>query len=191
MQRSEPKGPGATDGELDAVLNRLMREIERFRIDSQRFLAGDLEIPPEELKDRIAASFKRLRATGIRGVSERFRMNTLEAKFNSQSDLYRRRMRERERGAVRLPGVGRTAPDASKGVVFGENGHLQAVEVLYKGLYLQTGTRNPKMDLERFRTYIHRQADTIREKTGCADIQFRVSMEEGRAKIKAKPIRRG
>ena len=46
------------------------------------------------------------------------------------------------------------------------------------------------MDLGRFRAYLDRQAEVIRKKTGCAEIQFRIAVEEGKMKLKAKPLRR-
>lgn len=188
---SNPKRPQAKAPDLSHELDRLDREIQQFHIDSRRFMAGDLDIPPDELMERITASIRKLRVRGIRGVADNFRLNSLEARFNSHRELHNRRIRETEQGKTRraVRGV-RDQPDASRGIVFGENGDLHAVENLYKGLFLKTGTRNPAMDLERFRTYIHRQADTIREKTGCSDIQFRVDVQDGKAKIKAKPIRR-
>ena len=48
---------------------------------------------------------------------------------------------------------------------------------------------NPKMDLERFGAYLERQAESIRSKTGCREIQFRLAVEDGKMKLKAKPIR--
>ena len=41
-----------------------------------------------------------------------------------------------------------------------------------------------------FRAYIDRQAEAIRKKTGCAEIQFRIAVEEGKMKLKARPLRR-
>jgi len=189
--RAKAQAPKKRDSELSRELDRLDREIQQFHVDSRRFLAGDLEIPPDDQMERIAATIRKLRVRGIRGVADNFRLNSLEARYNSHRELHNRRMRESEQGKSRraMRGV-RQEADPKKGIVFGENGDLHAVENLYKGLFLKTGTRNPKMDLENFRSYIHRQADTIREKTGCRDIQFRVDVQDGKAKIKAKPIRR-
>ncbi|MCP4655111.1 MAG: hypothetical protein GY856_06785 [bacterium] len=175
--------------QIEREITRLATTIEKFRIDAQRFFAGDLMAPPEELRDRIVAELRRLQASKLAGVAENFRLNTLEAQFNSQVELFGRRLRARETGE----GVKKAEPavqhDPEKGVVVGPQARAGAVEALYKGLYLRTGTRNPQMDLERFRTYLGRQAETIRAKTGCAEIQFRIAEEGGKLKIKAKPVR--
>ncbi|MEM9554926.1 MAG: MXAN_5187 C-terminal domain-containing protein [Acidobacteriota bacterium] len=183
--RSRETGPRS-----GAQLDALAREVEQFRIDAARFLAGDLHLPPEELRERIAASFRRLRGEQKLSVAENFRVNSLEARFNSQLDLYKRRLREREEGGARRVVAEPAAPDPHEGVVYGRRGDPNAVEVLYKGLYLRNGAGNPSMDLERFRSYLQRQTDAIRSKTGCEDIHFRVSVEDGKTKLKARPVKR-
>jgi hypothetical protein len=181
---------GAPVRSLEHEFSAILSDINKFRVDILRFLAGDLHVPPEELRERIAGALKKLRNGGTRTVAEAFRLTTLEAQFNSQVDVYTRKLRERELGGGRrVARAEEPTPDASQGVVYGQSGHANAVEVLYKGLYLQSGNRTPAMDLERFRDYVSRQAEVIRSKTGCSDIQFRVEVEEGKLKLKAKPLR--
>ena len=177
--------------QLDVELGRLTRSIEQFRIDSQRFFGGDLNVPPEVLKDNIAADLRRLRALASKGgTAGHFRLSSLEARFNSQSDLYHRRLREMESGGQRRAANLEKEPDPrSDGVVMGRGARENAVETLYKGLYLQRGNRNPSMDLEKFRSYIQRQTETIRQKTGAQSVKFRISVEDGKMKLKAKPVK--
>ena len=186
-QNTASAGP-SRDRVIEQEMNQLDRSIKKFQIDAQRFLVGDLHIPPEELRESIVSTLRRLRNTGTRGVAENFRLNSLEARFNSQVDLYNRKVRRREEGQSRAA-TKKKAPDPMKGVVVGQGGEGNAVEVLYKGLFLETGARKPSMDLEKFRSYINRQAEVIRSKTGCSDIHFRVAVEEGTMKIKAKPVK--
>lgn len=175
---------------FEQEVNRLTQGIEQFRIDSLRYFAGDLKVPPDELKTQIATGFRRLRVGGIKGVADNFRLNSLEARFNSQVDLYNRKLREREQSGSRKSAKQKAAPeDPMRGVTLGKNGDSNAVEVLYKGLYLSGGSRNPSMDLEKFRSYIDRQAAVVRSKTGCENIQFRIAVEDGKMKIKAKPVK--
>lgn len=171
--------------ELDA----LQKQIEQFRIDAQRFFAGDLPLPPEEQRDRISTQIRKLRSDQSRSVAETFRLGSLESRFNSQNELFKRRLREREEGGQRRPAVAPPPPDPSQGVLVGRSGDPNAAEVLYKGLFLERGARSPSMDLERFRSYLSRQTDAIRAKTGCDDIHFRVAVEDGKPKLKARPVK--
>lgn len=168
--------------------------IQQFRIDAQRFFAGDLHVPPNELRDRIQGEVRALRRSNLHGAAQNFRLNSLEAQLNSHLDLFNRRLREREMGIPGKPAVRSEPrrPDPEKeGVVLGSRGDSTAVETLYQGIYLRSKTRNPKMDLERFRTYLDRQVAAIRAKTGCSEVLFRVSVENGKTKLKARPVRRG
>lgn len=182
-------GPPVRNLEKDFI--EIADTIHQFRIEIQRYFAGDIHIPPETMKDKLALRIRQLRNSGLRGVAENFRLSTLEAQFNSQVDFYNRKMREKEQGGSRrtVAPAEPPPPDPTQGVVYGSGGHASAVEILYKGLYLQAGNRNPSMDLEKFREFVGKQAETIRAKTGCSDIQFRVEIEDGKPKLKAKPVR--
>lgn len=177
--------------QLDIELGRVTRAIEQFRIDSQRFFGGDLNVPPEMLKENITADLRRLRALASKsGTAGNYRLSSLEAKFNSQTDLFNRRLRELETGGQRRAANLEKEPDpADDGVMMGRGARDNAVETLYKGLYLQRGSRNPSMDLEKFRSYIQKQTDTIRQKTGAQSVKFRIAVENGKMKLKAKPVK--
>lgn len=185
------EGQASSTRNLDKDFAEISDAIHQFRVDVQRYFAGDINIPPETQKDRLTTRIRQLRNSGLRGVAENFRLGTLESQFNSQVDFYNRKMREREMGGQRrlAPVAEAAAPDPAQGVVYGKSGHDNAVEVLYKGIYLQSGSRTPSMDLEKFRDFVGKQAEAIRAKTGCSDIQFRVEIEDGKPKLKAKPIR--
>ena len=171
-------------------IDRLEASINKFRVDAQRFFAGDLPLPPDELRDRILTQLRRLRSSNLQGAAENFRLGSLEARFNSHLDLFGRRLRQRET-AGRVKAEEPRRLDPVKGVVIGREAAPAAAEALFKGLYPgDPGTPKPKMDLGRFRAYLDRQAEVIRKKTGCAEIQFRIAVEEGKMKLKAKPIRR-
>ncbi len=183
-----PDSDSAAKKQLDREIDRLAAAIRRFRIDNQRFFGGDLKLPPDELREKILADLRRLRSRSRNGAGANFRLGTLESKFQSHLDLFGRRIRERERSEMRTSAaVDKTAPDPRKGVVLGPEADSPAVEALYQGLY----RRNPKMDLERFRSYIQRQAEVIRTKTGCREIQFRIAEQDGKMKLKARPIHHG
>jgi hypothetical protein len=178
----------AFEREVEAV----SRRVDRFRVTVQRFFAGDIPMPPEELRDGIRAELRRLQASKLASSADRFRLGTVEAKFQSHLELFGKRLREREQGIGAAAAANRPElqHDARQGVVFGTKTADGAVEALYKGLYLNSGSRNPSMDLDRFRQHLDKQAAAIRAKTGCAEIQFRVAEEDGKMKIKARPIKK-
>ena len=78
-------------------LDRLERQIQTLRVEFARFLNGDSETPPEELRERIRRQIQVLHESA-RGVADRFRLTNLQARFRSYSELFNRQLREREQG---------------------------------------------------------------------------------------------
>jgi hypothetical protein len=171
-------------------IQKLTQAIQKFQIDGQRFFAGDLPMPPDELRERIQADLRRLRSANIKGAAFNFRLGSLEARFNSHVELFGRRLRGREQAGRKASAEERKALDPVSGVVIGNQADQESAKALYNGLYSATGSQ-PKMDLDRFRDYLDRQSAAIRQKTGCDEIQFRIATDGGKMKLKAKPIRRG
>lgn len=171
-------------------IDRLARDIKNLRIEYERFFSGAIVIPPDSLRDKIQAEFRRLRNAQT-SSAEQFRLGSLEARYNSYGELYQRRQREREEGRSRrrMPdGVER--PDPRQGVVVGSSVDSEAVDVLYRGLHRGSGA-GPRFDSHSFQAYLEKQTAAIRKKTGARHVQFRLVEEEGKMKLKAKPVQKG
>ena len=173
-------------------LSALATAIQRFRIDTQRFLAGDLPLPPEELIAAIRDDLRRLQARSLKAASESFRLGSLEAQFNSHISLYGKRLRERERSVVAKPAKEqRSSSPPRDNVVIGGSDDRQAIEQLYKGLYPGRQPTSRDYAFEQFGNRLMKQVALIRRKTGCEEIAFRVAEQEGKMKLKARPVRPG
>ena len=101
-------------------------------------------------------------------------------------------MREIERAAQRRPPShlpATSGPDAATGINLDGTSNRAHVEALYNKLYSSSGRRK-KTDFDSFRSYLDTQIVKLREKTGCKQVQFRVTGEGGSLKLKAKPVRR-
>jgi len=174
------------------ALDQLNRDLQQLRIDFERFFNGSLHTPPDELRGRVQNQLRTLRGVNMTSSVDSFRLGDLEARFNSYNELFNRRLRDIEEG--RQP-AGRPVPppppprryDPAQGVVFDERVDPAAVEALYQGLVSAPGD-NPRFDLDSFQTYLARQVTAIREKTGCTQVQFRLATEDGKVKLKARPV---
>ncbi len=122
------------------------------------------------------------------GAAESFRLGSLEAQFNSLGELHGRRLREREQThrVARSGEVPAQKYDAQSGIAVGPSSEGAALEALFAGLYAGSGAA--RVDFESFRGYIAGQVEAIRQKTGCSEVMFRVANEDGRLKLKAKPL---
>jgi hypothetical protein len=176
------------------ALDHLNRDLQQLRVDFERFFNGSLLSPPDELRGRVQAQLRTLRGVNMTTAVDSFRLGDLEARFNSYNELFNRRLRDLEEG--RQPGVRHAPPppvarrfDPMQGVLIGERIDPEAAEALYQGLAAAPGGA-PGFDLDSFQTYLARQVAAIRDKTGCAEVQFRLSPEDGKLKLKARPVAR-
>ncbi|HYO16201.1 MAG TPA: MXAN_5187 C-terminal domain-containing protein [Thermoanaerobaculia bacterium] len=185
-----PPGRGPAPGISEAI-DRLGRDIQQLRVDFERFFNGALPFPPEELRNRIQAQLRQLRNANLSTAVDNFRLGDVEARFNSYNELFNRRLRDREEG--RHPQAALPAPpssrryDPEKGILVGDRIDPEAAEALYHGLASGPGD-SPKFDLDSFQTYLVKQAAAIRAKTGCSEVQFRLAVEDGKTKLKARPV---
>jgi hypothetical protein len=175
----------------EQAIDRLAQDVRELRIEFERFFAGALPTPPEELRGRVQARLRELRNANLQSAADHFRLNTVEAQFNAYNELHNRRLREREEGRVHQapPPSTKARLDPRGGVVVGDAPEPEAVAALFQGLYGQ-GARAAKVDLETFRAYIASQVAAIQGKSGCATVQFRVVEESGKLKLKARPVAR-
>jgi len=180
------RGPGMGD-----ALDQLARDIRQLQIDFERFFNGGLPLPPEEQRSRVQAQLRTLRNVSMPSAVDSFRLGDLEARFNTYNELFNRRVRDIEEGRHGphkvFAFVEKQRFDPRGGIVFGSEINPEAAEALYHGLSAGAGD-GPKFDLDSFQTYLRRQTVAIREKTGCAEVQFRVAEEDGKLKLKARPV---
>jgi hypothetical protein len=172
------------------ALDQLARDIRQLQIDFERFFNGGLPLPPEEQRTRVQAQLRNLRNLNMPSAVDSFRLNDLEARFNSYNELFNRRVRDIEegrRGHKVFAFVEKQRFDPRGGIVFGSEIDPEAAEALYHGLSAGAGD-GPRFDLDSFQTYLRRQTEAIRQKTGCEEVQFRVAEEEGKLKLKARPV---
>jgi hypothetical protein len=183
-----PRAPALGD-----TLDQLNLEIRKLQIEYEKFFNGGLPTPPEELRNRIQAQIRHLRTLKVTSTMDNYRLGDVEARFNSYNELFNRRLRDREEG--RRPGAVHAAPaerrryDPRAGITFGGSFDPEAVEALYQGLASRPGD-GPKFDLDSFEKYLARQVGALREKTGCDQVQFRLAEEDGKLKLKARPVPR-
>jgi hypothetical protein len=176
------KAPASIAPEVDAF----ERELQRLHVELERFLNGGVGAPPVELDAAAGVTLHRLRAKAKLSIDQ-FRLSALEARLQSLRELFQRRLRDREMGLRPPPRPVARTLDARRGVELSEGIDEAAAGVLYQAMYGESKSVPP--DLARFRETLARQVASVREKTGCTAVRIRVVEEDGKPKLKAKPIK--
>jgi hypothetical protein len=176
--------------DIRTAIDRLDHDIQQLKIDFERFFNGGLPMPPEEFRQAVRGQIRTLRTKPIHALVDRFRINTLEARFNTLNELFNRRLRDREEGVATRAAATPTARryDPYQGIVVGASPPSEAIQALYEELY-RSDKPAPPANFNRFESYLLRQMAEIRDRTGCTEVKFRVASEGGKLKLKAKPVR--
>jgi hypothetical protein len=175
---------------LKQRLTRLDGEIRRLKIEYDKFLNGAVPTPPDDLREEVFSELRALRGHNSPSYADGFLLGSLEARLNSLSELYNRRVREAEMGLG--PPVS-AAPKARQhdpygGVVFRDEVSSDAAHALYEELY-DSPERRARTDFSSFLHFLEQKTSTIRDLTGCHEVQFRIDSKDGRLALKAKPVR--
>jgi len=190
---------------IEAELNVLDRNINALRIEYERFFAGDVKKPPFQSRKRVEDTLKNLRNTDVERAAERFRLNSIQSKYNSMSELWEKRLLAKEQGRVSLgavilhpptgPGHAR-APEAEPPVRqeaspnAGASGSVEKRRVDFSPLFQRyvsareaLGEDVSKLRYERFEELVRKQAEDIKKRTGSARLVFEVQTVEGKVKL--------
>lgn len=181
-----------THQQVEKLMDHLDRALDDLRIEYEKFFSGTAKLPPEPARLTLQRDLRLLRGKNLRSTAEQFRLGALEARFNSFNEMFTRRVRaveEGRNGLVRpVPPVA-SAPRSAPvdGVVLaGATDRVQVGALLDE--LRRRGGGAAGLDLDRFATYLEQQASSIRARTGCDAVQFRLAEEDGKVKLKARPL---
>ncbi|HEX9203232.1 MAG TPA: MXAN_5187 C-terminal domain-containing protein [Vicinamibacteria bacterium] len=196
---------------LSEDLDALERSIRQIQIEWDKFFSGIEKKPPNDSKTRLEALIRRHANAEIRNNTERFRYQTLTARYNTLNELWSKKLRLREEGkafgvhglkAEALPPPPPPAPAAPKHAgahggpaeqfrVQNPERDAQTVRALYES-FLQARKGNGEtapVKYESFQKLIGQQASRILSDKGGQAVEFRLEKKEGKVTLKAKVVK--
>jgi len=180
----------------DEQLTRLEDDIRRLRIEFDIFFNGAAKRPPYDTKGRVETLLKRLGDDRTLTYAQRYRYNTLAARYNAFRDLWRRTMQGREEGRDPMSAARASAKKATSDQVESvsftctdAHRELEVVKNLYTSLIdakRRCGEPTEDLSFPKFHRLIASKADGIKEHLGCERVQFSVAIEGGHVSFKAR-----
>jgi hypothetical protein len=181
----------------DEQLTRLEDDIRKLRIEFDIFFNGGSKRPPYDTKGRVETLLKRLADDRTLTFAQRYRYNSLAARYNAFRDLWRRTMQGREEGrdpasAARANVKRNTEVEMDPVSISCTDPHkeIEVVKSLYTSLLeakRKAGEPTEGISFPKFHRLIAQKADALKEKTGCERVIFSVALDEGHVSFKAKP----
>jgi hypothetical protein len=170
---------------VDREIDDFEKGIMVLKRDYEIFFAGASKQPPTESRNRLQTYSKHLQT--LQGISyaQRFRYNSLASRLSTYLDLWNKQMRLKEEGKHTQHHVAKFRQQPRPKTE-------QPYENLFKD-YLKaresTGERSPNLNYDGFSDLLKRQKEALLQKFQCKDVQFYVSVENGRTKLKARTVK--
>jgi hypothetical protein len=199
-------------------LDHLEGQIRRLHIEWDKFFGGVERKPPTELRTKVEALIRKHAAGEIRNNGERFRYQTLTARYNTFNELWSKKLRAMEEGRPvglhgRAAAIAAAAVEAAAAASAGapprtahqpvppsssseyrvrnaavDGDTVRALFEEFLETRLKTGETAP-VKFDSFQKIIAQQAARILTEKGAQAVDFRLETKDGKVSLKAKPVR--
>lgn len=196
VQAKNKYAQGENQPTPDEQLTRLEEDIRRLRIEFDIFFNGAAKRPPYDTKGRVETVLKRLGDDRTLTFAQRYRYNSLAARYNAFRDLWRRTMQGREEGrdpvsAARASVKKETVTEAPPVSFVCLDAHKEVglVKDLYDTLVnakQKCGEPMEGLSFPQFHRLVAAKSDGLKERYGCNQVRFSVAVENGHVSFKAK-----
>ncbi len=186
----EPKADSPIDFELD----RLEIEIRRLKVEYDIYFNGGTLRPPIDTKGRVETSIKRIYDSRGMSFGQRFRYNSLVARYNVMRELWRRQTQNHEESGRPPTHEAQTALREQVTVIRCHDPKLEPEKVseLYDQVVAakrKCGEKLGALSLEVFTQFLTSRADQIKDNLSTDAVDFVVGVDNGRVKFAARPAR--
>lgn len=176
---------------IDEELSKLDENIRRLKIEYEAYFNGGAPRAPHDLVFRVESAIKKYSGEIRMRFSQRYKFNQLAQKYAVYNDLWRKKLKDLEEGrgpAARRRESGAASDDSFR-LVCGDPGREpEKVGALLNALVRakrKAGERVDNIDPARFAHFVSDKAAQVKQKLGCEQVQFSVTVEGGKVKFKA------
>ena len=196
---------------LSEDLDRLDVTMRQLQVKWDLFFNGQEKKPPSDLQSNVEQLIKKYANSEIRNNGERFRYQSLSARYTTFNELWQKRLRAREEGkafgmhGIRseqlpppkpaapapAPKAQRTGPAAGEIRVADAARDTDAVQQLYNRFVeerIRAGEAHAPV-FENFRDLIRQQTERIRSEKGAQAVDFRLETRDGKVSLKARIVK--
>jgi len=183
---------------IDEELIKLEDDIRRLKVEYEIFFNGSSDRPPRDLVFRIETYIKRHTADqSDLSFGQRYKLNTLAQKYAVQSALWKRKVMEKEEGRGQFAQQKREldalmAEKPVRIVCSDPDLEPEKVDQIFQAILSaqrRVGQAAEQIDPARFQKYLSDKTHQIKASLHCASVQFSVSIEDGKVKLRAVKAR--
>jgi hypothetical protein len=187
-------------------LDFLDNSIQKLQIEWDKFFSGVERKPPEQLIRQVETLIRKYAYGEMRNNAERFRYQSLTARYNTFNELWNKKMRAREEGrqpgfhgtrhvpsaeSVDLSSTSRRASAPPREVrISRHEADPQSVRALFEQFVAarRASGESAAVKMDSFEKLIQQQTSRILAEKGARAVDFRVETRDGKVTLKAKPV---
>ncbi len=197
-------------------LSLLDRKLAELKVQYEHYFSGLAKTEPLPLRAEVQELVRRWNGQSITNTMHKFRYHTLVGRFNSlnghwlrcvreleegtfKQDLFRVNLHEEERREreekrkklLEQVSVRGTAPGPGAPAAARPNAG-ESTEAIYQELLAARaacGQKGADMSRDAFEKLLGSQRAEIRRRYDCAEVEFKVRVENGKVKLIARPVR--
>lgn len=193
---------------IDRVFQQRLEEFERrifvLKIEYEKYFSGVEQIEPLRERDDIRRLLRDLQQVPVTNTAQKHKLRSLRARWNSMEMYWQRNLVMIERGThpkmkfrARLAEQrrGTATPDAPRAErprrLTAEEREDKAYQAVFDK-YMETRQKcgqNTDLQYDSVREVLKKQVRTIKSRYRCKAVKFKITVEDGKAKVKAVPLR--
>ncbi len=180
--------------QIERELDDLELSLTLLKRDYEIYFSGGAKLPPLNAHRKLEKNIRKYAGITSLNYAQRFRYNNITARFQSYADLWTKQMRYKEEGRTPVGGVviqGVEAPkkETRKTPENPEPAQFQKLFNEYLKTRQKAGENSISVTFEKFAEQLVRQKQAILDRYQCKDVEFYVAVEQGKTKLKAKPLK--
>jgi hypothetical protein len=184
---------------IDDMLVRLEDDVRKLKVEFDIYFNGSAKRPPYDTKGRVETLIKRLADERNFSYAQRYRYNSIVARYTSFRDLWRRTIQDREEGrgvmqSTRAKARKQDEPHVRRAtfVCTDARADVPTVKGLYDALVrakVQCGEPVDDLSFSQFHRMLAAKTDALKQRLGCESVRYSVYLEDGKVSFKAKAER--
>lgn len=178
---------------IEQQLTRVEEDIRRLKIEFDAYFNGGIKRPPHDTKLRVESQLKRLGDDRTLNFAQRYLLNSLQTRYASFRELWRRMLQDREEGrgaaAARAPVHEPSRFVKSEFSCQDVRHDVKTVKGVYDALMeaKQTcGESAHDLSFSRFHRLVMERTEAMKQQFGENRVVFSVDVDNGHVSFKAK-----
>jgi hypothetical protein len=176
--------------DTEEELRDLDRKLKQLKLDYERYFLGTRPREPIHLRGEVDKLIVVFSNTAIQNTGLRFKFNSLCSRYQAFRRQWNETLRKMEQGTYTRHRFKADLHDRERQTAQGAPGGADLFTE-YRDARMACGQGVKNLSPQKLEQQLEHQRQALRQRYGDAEFRFRVVVEDGKAKVKARRIRTG